>query len=139
MVDIFTKNERSNIMRKVKSKRNKSTELKLVQYFRVNGIKGWRRNYKLFGKPDFVFPKKRVVIFTDGCFWHGHNCRNTKPQNNRDYWTKKINRNKKRDVEVTSKLIDKNWTVIRFWECELKDQNKIKQKVPSLLEHNIEY
>ncbi len=126
-------------MRKVKSKRNKSTELKLVQYFRVNGIKGWRRNYKLFGKPDFVFPKKRVVIFTDGCFWHGHNCRNTKPQNNRDYWTKKINRNKKRDVEVTSKLIDKNWTVIRFWECELKDQNKIKQKVPSLLEHNIEY
>jgi len=136
MADIFTKCERSQIMRKVKSKRNKSTELKLFQYFRKNGITGWRRNYKLFGKPDFVFPKERVAIFTDGCFWHGHNCRNLKPQDNRDYWTKKIEKNKKRDKEVTKRLTEKNWTVIRLWECELKDGKNINRKVSPKLEHN---
>ena len=135
MADTFTKSKRSQIMRKVKSKRNKSTELKLIQYFQDSKITGWRRNYELIGKPDFVFPKKRIVIFTDGCFWHGHNCRNLKPQDNKDYWTKKIKRNKKRDKEVSKRLTDKNWTVIRLWECELKDYKKIIRKVALKLEY----
>ena len=136
MTDIFTKNERSQIMRKVKSKHNKSTELKLIQYFQKNKITGWRRNYNLIGKPDFTFPKKRVVIFTDGCFWHGHNCRNLKPENNKNYWIKKIKRNKRRDREVTTQLRKKNWTVIRIWECELRDSQKIKRKVLIKLKDN---
>jgi len=129
MADTFTKGERSQIMRKVKSKRNKSTELKLIKYFRENRITGWRRNYNIFGKPDFVFPRQRVVIFTDGCFWHGHICRNLKPQDNKNYWTKKIRGNKNRDREVTAQLTDNNWAVIRLWECELKNNKKIKKKV----------
>ena len=79
MADTFSREERSNIMRKVKSAKNKSTEIKLIRYFKSRNITGWRRNYKLFGKPDFVFPKKRLAVFADGCFWHGHNCRRCVP------------------------------------------------------------
>lgn len=129
MPDTFTREQRSEIMRKVKSTRNKSTELKLIQIFKVHKITGWRRTFRLFGKPDFVFPKQRVVVFVDGCFWHGHDCRNTKPKENQEYWQRKIERNNKRDSEVTKTLIDKNWCVIRLWECELKDEAKIINKL----------
>lgn len=129
MTDVFTKEKRSQIMRQVKSTRNKSTELKLIAFFKVNNIKGWRRNYPLFGKPDFTFPKNKLVIFVDGCFWHGHNCRNTKPKDNADYWTKKIERNKNRDLEVNQTLSAKGWKVIRFWECELKNEALLKEKL----------
>lgn len=88
MADVFTKEQRSDVMQKVKSNRNKSTELKLIAFFKVNGIKGWRRNFKIFGKPDFTFPKQKTVVFVDGCFWHGHDCRNTRPKDNADYWAK---------------------------------------------------
>lgn len=107
-------------MRAVRSSGNKSTELKLIDYFKKFHITGWRRNYKLFGKPDFVFPKKRLAIFVDGCFWHGHDCRNTKPADNADYWRSKIARNKKRDELVSSTLKEKGWRVIRIWECQIK-------------------
>jgi DNA mismatch endonuclease (patch repair protein) len=125
MTDIFTKEKRSKIMRKVKSNRNKSTELKLVDFFKKYKITGWRRNYKLKGNPDFVFPKKRIAVFTDGCFWHGHDCRNLKPDSNKDYWNEKIDKNKKRDKKVTKYLTEKNWEVIRIWECEMDEENLI--------------
>ncbi len=123
MTDTFSKDKRSEIMRAVKSKGNKSTELKLIEIFKYNNLKGWRRNYPLFGKPDFVFPRLKVVVFADGCFWHGHNCRNTTPSDNLDYWTKKIKRNKKRDKLVTKFLKDKGWIVVRIWECEINKNN----------------
>lgn len=119
MPDIYDKNTRSNVMRSVKSSKNKSTELKLISIFKKYSIKGWRRNYKIFGKPDFVFLNKKIAIFTDGCFWHGHNCRNTKPKNNFEYWSRKIKRNKERDLEVSKHLKKLGWSVIRIWECEL--------------------
>lgn len=129
MADVFTKEQRSQVMRKVKSNRNKSTELKLIALFKANKIKGWRRNYPLFGKPDFAFPAIKVVVFVDGCFWHGHNCRNTTPKDNADYWTKKRERNIKRDGEVTQTLQNKGWKVIRLWECELKNERIINEKL----------
>jgi DNA mismatch endonuclease, patch repair protein len=121
MADIFNTEQRSQIMRSVKSTRNKSTEQKLIQFFKENKITGWRRNFKLFGKPDVVFPATRVVIFTDGCFWHGHDCRNTKPKANEMYWKSKIEKNRLRDDFVSKVLIAKGWYVIRLWECSLKD------------------
>ncbi|MDR0507345.1 MAG: very short patch repair endonuclease [Dysgonamonadaceae bacterium] len=129
MADVFTKEQRSDVMRQVKSARNKSTELKLITFFKENNIKGWRRNYKLFGKPDFTFPKHKTVIFVDGCFWHGHDCRNTRPKDNADYWQKKRERNIKRDRNVTETLQNKGWKVIRIWECELKNERLLKEKL----------
>lgn len=120
MADVFSESQRSEIMRAVKSRGNKSTELKLIEIFKNLGIRGWRRGYKLFGNPDFVFPQKRVAVFVDGCFWHGHNCRNTKPAANADYWRKKIERNINRDILVSQTLTEKGWKVIRIWECQIK-------------------
>ena len=133
MADTFSKEERSRIMRQVKSRSNKSTELKLIAFFKHNKIKGWRRNYKLFGKPDFVFPASRTAIFVDGCFWHGHDCRNTKPKDNKEYWQKKIERNKLRDILVTQTLKDKGWLVVRLWECSLKNIEELNHKLSNSL------
>ncbi len=119
-MDVFSKEERSKVMRAVKSNKNKSTELKLIEIFWQYGLKGWRRNYKVFGKPDFVFHKYKIAVFVDGCFWHGHDCRNTKPASNKDYWDEKIDRNIKRDKKVNSHLTNLGWKVIRIWECEIK-------------------
>ena len=76
------------------------------------------------GHPDFVFLDKKIAIFVDGCFWHGHDCRNTRPSDNADYWTKKRERNIKHDKEITELFEQRGWTVIRIWECELKKKNR---------------
>ena len=123
MADVFDKEKRSDIMKRVRSKGNKSTELKLIERFHSLGIKGWRRNYSVVGHPDFVFLERRVAVFVDGCFWHGHDCRNTHPTDNADYWNSKRERNKKHDAEITALFEKRGWTVIRIWECELKKKN----------------
>ncbi len=66
MADVFDKEKRSEIMRAVKSSKNKSTEEKLIAYFKENKITGWRRNYKVYGKPDFVLPDLRMAAFGMG-------------------------------------------------------------------------
>lgn len=132
MTDCFSPSMRSRVMSAVRSQGNKSTELFLINIFRSNFIKGWRRNYNLLGNPDFVFPKKRIAIFADGCFWHGHNCRNTTPKLHADYWAKKILSNNTRDKFVTKALKQAGWHVIRIWECEIK-KNKLPKKLKLLL------
>lgn len=124
MTDVFDKTERSRIMRAVKSRNTKSTEQALVKLFKENGIKGWRRTYPVKGHPDFVFLKKKIAVFVDGCFWHGHDCRNTRPAENADYWNKKRNRNIEHDRAITDLFESRGWTVIRIWECELKKKNR---------------
>ena len=119
-MDVYGKKIRSKVMSKVQSKRNKSTELRLIRIFKEKEIKGWRRDYKIYGKPDFVFPKKRVAIFADGCFWHGHNCRNTVPKSNSKYWEPKIKRNIVRDKTVSRFLRNEGWSVFRLRECYIK-------------------
>lgn len=123
MADVFDERKRSEIMSKVRSKNNKSTELTLIQLFKENNIVGWKRNYPVKGHPDFVFLDKKIAVFVDGCFWHGHDCRNTRPSNNADYWAKKRERNMKHDKEITELFERRGWTVIRIWECELKKKN----------------
>jgi DNA mismatch endonuclease (patch repair protein) len=124
MSDIFDKKKRSDVMSKVRSNKNKSTELRLIVLFKKTGIKGWRRGYPIKGRPDFVFLKERAAIFVDGCFWHGHDCRNVTPSDNAEYWDKKRAENKKRDAKITERLTERGWTVIRIWECELKKKNE---------------
>lgn len=135
MADVFSREKRSEIMRRVKSGGNKSTELRLMKFFSENHITGWRRKYDVTGHPDFVFLKRRIAIFVDGCFWHGHNCRNTKPSDNAEYWQRKISRNVEHDKEITELFCSRGWTVIRIWECELKKKNTdvLEKKLKSLL------
>lgn len=124
MADVFDSKKRSDIMSKVRSNNNKSTELALIKFFKENHITGWKRNYPVKGHPDFVFLDKKIAVFVDGCFWHGHDCRNTRPSDNAKYWQKKRERNIKHDKEVTAMFENRGWTVIRIWECELKNKNR---------------
>lgn len=124
MADVFDSKKRSDIMSKVRSNNNKSTELALIKFFKENNITGWKRNYPVKGHPDFVFLDKKIAVFVDGCFWHGHDCRNTRPSDNAEYWQKKRERNIKHDKEVTAMFENRGWTVIRIWECELKKKNR---------------
>ena len=125
MSNVFDKSTRSAVMQKVRSKGNKSAELKLIEIFREQDIMGWRRNYPVKGHPDFVFLDKRIAIFVDGCFWHGHDCRNTRPKDNADFWAKKRERNIARDKMATLTFENRGWRVIRIWECELKKSNRM--------------
>jgi DNA mismatch endonuclease, patch repair protein len=144
MADVFTAPTRSRIMSKIRANGNRSTELRLVRLFRDNGIKGWRRCLPLPGRPDFVFREKRIVIFVDGCFWHGcPRCRNT-PATNAAYWAEKNKRNRKRDRLVTRLLTDGGWRVIRIWEHRLRRPNTVIHSLTKLLtndstrQHNME-
>jgi len=135
LFDVYDKATRSAVMSKVRSKGNKSTEIRLIEIFRSQGIIGWRRNYPVKGHPDFVFSKQKIAVFVDGCFWHGHDCRNTRPKNNKAFWLAKRQRNINNDRSVTKKFKKRGWTVFRIWECELKKKNlqKLLKKLDKML------
>jgi DNA mismatch endonuclease (patch repair protein) len=120
MADLFSKRKRSQVMAAIRSKGNKGTELKLASILRAHGITGWRRHRPMPGKPDFIFPKHRLALFVDGCFWHGcrRHCR--MPHDNRRYWQAKISRNAARDRATSRLLRQSGWRVLRIWEHSLR-------------------
>ncbi|MCX6896366.1 MAG: very short patch repair endonuclease [Verrucomicrobia bacterium] len=124
MSDIFTKAKRSEVMSRIRGRGNKATELALAKLFRRHKITGWRRNQKIFGKPDFVFSKLKLAVFVDGCFWHGCPRHGTQPKGNAAFWRRKISRNQSRDKEVSRTLRKLGWRVLRIWEHELARKNE---------------
>lgn len=129
MSDVFTNRKRSEVMSHIRGSGNKDTELAMVRIFREQHIAGWRRNQPVFGKPDFIFPKKKIAVFVDGCFWHCCKKHSTIPRNNHDFWLNKLNANKTRDKLVNRELRKKGWMVIRIWEHELKEKEKVAKRV----------
>jgi DNA mismatch endonuclease (patch repair protein) len=119
MPDVFTKAKCSQVMSRIRGHGNKDTELALVKLFRRHGITGWRRNQKVFGKPDFIFRQLRLALFVDGCFWHGcpRHCKT--PAGNRAFWKRKLTTNKTRDLRVSRVLRKNGWRVMRIWEHDL--------------------
>ena len=117
-------------MSRIHRRGNKDTELVLAHLFRANRITGWRRQQPIFGKPDFVFPKQRIAVFVDGCFWHGCPRHGTQPKQNRKFWETKIARNKARDRKVTRVLRKKGWQVLRIWEHELTKPERVLARFP---------
>jgi DNA mismatch endonuclease (patch repair protein) len=115
-------------MARIRGIGNKDTELRLIALMRATRITGWRRNSTLIGKPDFVFPKLRLAVFVDGCFWHGCPIHGTKPKQNAEFWLTKIARNQTRDRLVNRTLRKTGWRVLRIWEHELARKN-----IPRLL------
>lgn len=120
-------------MSKIRGKGNKDTELAMIRIFKEHHITGWRRNQKVFGKPDFTFWKQRVVVFVDGCFWHGCPVHATKPKNNAEFWEKKLGKNKERDQTVNDELVKRGWRVIRIWEHELRDDQAVANAIKAAL------
>ena len=127
-MDKVTKTQRSRNMSAVKSRNNLSTEIRVLKLLREAKLTGWRRHYKkLRGVPDFVFPKYKIAVFVDGCFWHGCEKHRPLPRTNSAFWKEKISRNKERDKETTKTLKSKGWKVIRIWEHNLGKRNVLKR------------
>ena len=124
MPDVFTKSKRSEVMSLIRGRGNKNTEIALTKFFRRNKITGWRRNQKIFGKPDFIFRQVRLALFVDGCFWHGCPKHGTKPKDNAAFWKNKFTRNIARDRLVTRTLRSQCWRTLRIWEHELSRKNE---------------
>ena len=120
MADVFSPEKRSQVMSRIRSRGNKDTELALIKLLRQHGITGWRRHQAMVGRPDFVFRKQQVVVFVDGCFWHGCPKHCKMPSGNASFWEKKLNANVKRDRRVTRYLRRDRWSVIRIWEHDLR-------------------
>jgi DNA mismatch endonuclease (patch repair protein) len=121
MADVFTRAKRSDVMSRIRASGNRDTELRMIALFRKNGITGWRRHARVFGKPDFVFPREKLALFVDGCFWHRHaGCRFAyTPKSRLQFWLTKFESNVARDQLVTRELRKAGWRVLRIWECEL--------------------
>ena len=133
MADTHSKKQRSENMAKIRSVGNKSTEMALISLMRLNKITGWRRHLKtVAGRPDFVFPKKKIAVFVDGCFWHGCPMCSLKSKSNKEYWDKKIVRNIERDRSVKRELKKAGWTVVRIWEHDIKNGDKVFKTIREL-------
>jgi DNA mismatch endonuclease (patch repair protein) len=122
-------------MAAVKSRGNQTTEKKLLVLLRKHRLKGWRRHFPIQGTPDFCWPKQKIAIFVDGCFWHGCPSCYKLPKSNVAFWTKKIERNRRHDRKITSRLRRNGWRVLRVWECRLSKTRTIKRILVCLRPH----
>ena len=140
-------------MARIRSRGKRDTELALARLLRAHGITGWRRQVPISGRarhsvraavlksqngahgvtrpafrvrPDFVFPKHKLAVFVEGCFWHGCPRHATQPKGNAAFWRNKISRNQARDRIVSRTLRRTGWRVLRIWEHELAKKNEAR-------------
>jgi DNA mismatch endonuclease, patch repair protein len=106
-------------MAAVKPFGNKTTELLMGKLLCRAGLRGYRKHWHVAGKPDFAWPRLKVALFVDGCFWHG--CPRCKriPASNKEFWGARIGGNRKRDRRVNASLKREGWLVARVWECDV--------------------
>lgn len=121
--------ERSRLMSRVRSQNNKSTELRLLAILRANKLGGWRRHLSLPGSPDFVFKSANLVVFVDGCFWHGCPKCYKAPGNNAAFWAEKVEYNRRRDRRINRILRSRGWRVLRVWEHSLKKPDTVAARI----------
>ncbi|MGA8777119.1 MAG: very short patch repair endonuclease [Methanoregula sp.] len=119
MTDVLTREQRTRNMSNIRGK-NTGPELKLRKLLWSHGIRGYRIHYNLPGKPDIVFTKKKIAIFIDGCFWHKCPICFQEPETRKEFWMKKIQSNVERDDKVNLQLKSDGWTVMRFWEHDVR-------------------
>ena len=139
-MDIWEKAKRSEIMSKVNQKVTKP-ELIVRHFLFANGFRYRKNVKKLPGSPDIVLSKYKTVIFVNGCFWHGHECRaGRRPTSNKLYWDNKIESNIKRDDDKISQLEALGWRVLIIWQCEIKNEElrnmRLKKLVDQILYNN---
>lgn len=126
MADVFSKAKRSLVMASIRDRGTKP-ELIVRKFVRYIGY-SFRSNVgSLPGRPDIVIPKIRTVLQVRGCFWHGHKCLGGRvPETHRDYWKKKIQLNKDRDIRNDRRLRRAGWHVKTIWECRIRTANVLE-------------
>ena len=131
-MDMWDKAKRSDMMSRIRSRGNKTTELRFLSILRANGISGWRRHGDLPGKPDFFFSRQRIAVFLDGCFWHGCAKCYKQPTTNSSFWIEKLRSNKRRDRRNSGRLRALGFRVIRIWEHSLRSERLSAIRVAAL-------
>jgi len=119
MADKISPEARSKNMSAIRSK-NTRIEDRVAKELWKRGIRFWRNPADLIGKPDIAVKKYKTAIFIDSCFWHACSLHGHIPKSNTDYWTKKLERNQKRDAEVTSYYRNAGWNILRIWEHDIE-------------------
>jgi DNA mismatch endonuclease (patch repair protein) len=122
VMDIFSEEQRSYVMRSVGSKDTKPERI-VRSFLHRNGFRFRLHAKNLPGKPDLVLPRYRAVVFVNGCFWHRHKgCkRTTTPKTREKFWTNKFKKNVARDKRNYRQLMEMGWESIIIWECELRN------------------
>ena len=122
-MDLYDREKRSRIMAKVRCKDTKP-EMAVRRYLHDRGLRYRLHRKDLPGRPDMVFPSRRVAVFVHGCFWHQHpGCKRAKlPQTRADFWREKLEGNVKRDAAALDALVSKGWKAFIVWECEIRPE-----------------
>ena len=134
MADTRTPEQRRRIMQSVKTK-DTGPELKVRRLLHRLGYR-YRLNRKnLPGRPDIVFPGRKIVIFVNGCFWHSHGCSKGLPPKSRlDYWIPKLAANKLRDASRLLQLKKLGWRTLTIWQCQVKNIEKLTPKLKKFID-----
>src|SRR5437870_3038052 len=125
---------RRRTMQAVKSK-DTGPEMRVRRLLHAQGYRYRLHRSDLPGCPDLVFSGRKKILLIHGCFWHGHDCaRGARvPVQNREYWTKKVARNKARDEAARAALSAAGWDVTVLWECEMRDQERMSRQLRKFL------
>lgn len=136
-MDKLSPKERSENMRRIRSK-NTAPERTLGKIVRSLRYRYRAHGKNLPGRPDFVFPQERKVLFLHGCFWHSHGrCKIARnPKSKRGYWIPKLQGNKKRDRRNSARPRYRGWRVLTIWECQLKDLSQVRRRIRAFLTKN---
>jgi DNA mismatch endonuclease (patch repair protein) len=134
-MDKISVQRRSANMRAIRSK-NTGPEMIVRRLVYSLGYRYRLHRKDLPGKPDLVFASRRKVLFLNGCFWHGHDCKRGSriPKTNIKYWERKLARNKARDAEHETDLKAQGWRVLVIWECQTKDETALRNILRSFLD-----
>src|SRR3974390_458903 len=134
-MDTISPAMRSRVMAQVRSQRNRSTEWRLRARLGRAGVSGGGVNPPdILGRPDFAFREDRLLLFIDGCFWHGCPECYRRPSSNTDYWDAKIARNRARDRRTSAQLRREGWRLLRIWEHQLCATGAVIQKIRKALQ-----
>jgi DNA mismatch endonuclease (patch repair protein) len=133
MTDHLTPERRSLLMQQVR-RQDTAPEKRVRSLLHKLGFRFRLHRGDLPGTPDIVLPRFRTALFVHGCYWHGHACRlGQLPKSNLEYWAPKIASNKERDARKQQELIDLGWNVVVVWQCELRDEVGLGQRLQKLL------
>ena len=133
----MTRDKRSALMSRIRAK-DTAPEWTVRRTVHKLGFRYRLHVSSLPGKPDLVFPRMHKVIFVNGCFWHRHNCAQGKsvPKTNAEYWESKFAENHKRDIRARTRLRRLGWRVLVIWQCNCRNDEKLRKILEKFLKHN---
>ena len=136
MSDVMSREQRLACMRRIQA-RHTGPEQRVEALLKRWGFAYETQAAHLPGRPDFIFPERALALFVHGCFWHRHSCAEGQPwpQQNADFWRRKLSGNKARDARLQDKLRLLGWRVAVIWECETKQPAELERRLLRLLLH----